>query len=164
MSYDKYSYFIFLFIFTSFYSLIFLAPILAFLAERCPIAGFFSDIIYDSLHRICHQRADRSFSLFGHKLGVCARCFGIHTGIFLATLLYPFIRSLEARETPSKHLLIASMIPMAIDGGTQLIGLRESFNELRFATGFLFGFTLGFYLVPVFNELLSILLKKFKKI
>ena len=39
---------------------------------------------------------------------------------------------------------------MAVDGTTQLIGLRESFNELRFVTGFIAGFVGVFYILPVF--------------
>lgn len=48
---------------------------------------------------------------------------------------------------------------MAVDGTTQLIGLRESFNELRFITGFIAGFTVVFYILPIFFEMIY---KKFK--
>ena len=44
---------------------------------------------------------------------------------------------------------------MGIDGTTQLIGLRESFNELRFITGFIGGFVALFYILPVLLDILK---------
>ncbi|WP_457612093.1 DUF2085 domain-containing protein [Methanocaldococcus sp.] len=38
---------------------------------------------------------------------------------------------------------------------TQYIGLRESFNTLRFLTGFLAGFVIVFYIIPLYFELFS---------
>ena len=49
------------------------------------------------------------------------------------------------------------MIPVAIDGGTQYFGPRESTNNLRFITGFIGG--IGFILIAIL-----ILLKTNKKI
>jgi uncharacterized membrane protein len=36
--------------------------------------------------------------------------------------------------------VLLMMLPMAIDGISQLVGLRESNNVLRFLTGFMFTF------------------------
>jgi len=96
-------------------------------------------------------------------MGVCARCTGIYIGMLILTILYPLAKRLNDNSTPSKYYLIASMIPMALDGGTQLLGMRESFNELRFITGFIFGGALIFYLIPVFNQLVLKLALKLKK-
>lgn len=65
-------------------------------------------------------------------------------------IIYPFIKRLNNFKTPNRWYLILALIPMGIDGTTQLIGLRESFNELRFITGFLGGFVSLFYILPIF--------------
>jgi uncharacterized membrane protein len=83
-------------------------------------------------------------------MAVCARCFGIYTGFLIGMIIYPFIKKLDDFRTPNKWYLIIALIPMAVDGTTQLIGLRESFNELRFVTGFIAGFVGVFYILPVF--------------
>jgi len=153
-------YIIFLVSVLGFCTLIFIAPYSAHLGEDNQGFSKISDIAYYFFHPVCHQSPERSFFIYDHKLGVCARCTGIYLGILILTILYPIFRSADDISTPSKYYLIACIIPMAIDGGTQITGLRESFNELRFATGFIFGGTLTFYLVPVFNQLSKIIYRK----
>jgi hypothetical protein len=62
-------------------------PVAAFAASR-PIDGpgwghAFAYVIYRIGGLICHQRAERSFELFGEPLAVCARCTGIYAGAAL---------------------------------------------------------------------------------
>ena len=140
----SYVYLITLFLFLIFYIGIFLAP---YLYDK---NRFLSLLIYDIYSQICHQMPERSYYIFNHKMGVCARCFGIYTGVLLGMLIYPFIRRLDNFKTPNKWYLILALTPMGIDGTTQLLGLRESFNELRFITGFIAGFVALFYILPVF--------------
>jgi len=93
-------------------------------------------------------------------MGVCARCFGIYTGILFGMLIYPLVKRLDDFKTPNKWYLILALTPMGIDGTTQLLGLRESFNELRFITGFIGGFVALFYILPVFLDMIYTTLKK----
>ena len=53
----------------------------------------------------------------------------------------------QNRFDPYLSLFLAIMFasPLLIDWGTQKVGLRESVNPLRFATGFLFG--IGFWFI-----------------
>jgi len=149
-------YFIFLFLTLIFCTLILTAPLTANLAEKNQknsIISLVSKLNYNLFQPLCHQKPERSFFISGYQMPVCARCTGIYTGALILTIIYPFLRRLKDKSTPSKYYLIASLIPIALDGGTQLIGLRESFNELRFVTGFIFGGILIFYLVPVFSQL-----------
>ncbi|AEF95942.1 DUF2085 domain-containing protein [Methanotorris igneus] len=141
--------------FIIFYAGIFLAPYTAYLGEGSEVFRWVSFFIYTIYSTICHQLPQRSYFIFGHKMAVCARCFGIYTGVLIGMLIYPFIKRLEDFKTPSKWYLIIALTPMAIDGTTQLIGLRESFNELRFITGFIAGFVGVFYILPVFLKILS---------
>lgn len=146
-------YIIFLLLILVFCSLIFTAPYTTHLTEENPGYEIISKLNYNFFHPICHQKPERSFFIFGHKLGVCARCTGIYIGMLILTIFYPLFKRIDNNSTPSKYYLIASLIPMGLDGGTQLLGLRESFNELRFITGFIFGGILIFYLIPVFNQI-----------
>ena len=103
----------------------------------------------------CHQRADRSFFVFGQKMCYCQRCTAIYGGVFALGLLYAF---LKGRVDPLRwRWMFLLWAPMALDGFTQLFGLRESTWELRVITGALFALSLvwvGFpYLERGFAEI-----------
>ena len=144
-----YIYSIILILFFIFYIGIFLAP---YLYDKNRLLSLF---IYSIYSQICHQMPERSYFIFGHKMGVCARCFGIYTGVLFGMLIYPLVRRLDNFKTPNRWYLILALIPIGIDGTTQLLGLRESFNELRFITGFIGGFVALFYILPVFLSTLK---------
>jgi uncharacterized membrane protein len=100
---------------------------------------------YDGL--FCHQRADRSFFVFGEKMACCERCAAIYGTLFLCTLLFAFLRS--RLPIPRWRTLFLLSLPIAIDGGTQLVGLRESTAALRVITGALFGFAAAWLMLTV---------------
>ena len=99
----------------------------------------------------------------GYKLPVCSRDVAIYLAMLLGALALPFVRRLESEEWPDKWLLVAACVPIAIDGGTQLVGMRESSNAIRMATGFIVGFALPFYIVPMLNSLWGIVEEKLGK-
>jgi uncharacterized membrane protein len=107
-------------------------------------------LVFSSL---CHQLSERSFSLFGFKLAVCARCFGIYIGLLSGALMYPLLN--RGEKVPPPWLILVSIAPLALDGITQILGFRESNNLLRLVTGFLFGVLAPFYLIPAFKALAS---------
>jgi uncharacterized membrane protein len=74
----------------------------------------------------CHQRTERSFSIKGRQMPVCARCLGILTGPFVAPL-YLFY--------PDERIAIGFMGIFVLDSVTQVLGLRESNNWVRLLTG-----------------------------
>ncbi len=86
---------------------------------------------------ICHRIPERSFFINGYQFPVCARC----TGVYLAVILYViFAHYVAIRYTWTIFILaVICVIPMAVDGLTQLFELRLSNNTLRFVTGFLGG-------------------------
>lgn len=119
--------------------LIVLTPLLV---ERAPLGSVF---LYLFFSPICHQIPERSFFFFGHQLPVCARCTGIYFGAFLGSF---FAR----KKAPPRLFLIAALIPLVLDGGTQLF-FRESTNVLRLGTGLLAGFAAIFYVYAgLFNS------------
>jgi len=108
-----------------------------------------SDNLYNAYSTVCHQKVDRSLFIFGEKMAVCARCFGIYTGLLIGTLIIPIYNKIENPRIPSIKVALLSLVPLAIDGFTQLLGFRESTNELRLITGFLFGIVFISYFLPI---------------
>ena len=103
----------------------------------------------------CHQRPDRSFFVFGHKMCYCQRCAAIYSGIFLLGILYTLA---QGRLRPLRwRWMFLLWAPMAVDGFSQLVGWRESTWELRLLTGGLFALScvwVGFpYLERAFGEI-----------
>ena len=99
---------------------------------------------------ICHQRPDRCFIINGKPMPLCARCIGVYSGLtvgLVIPIIIPIIYSIDVNIL--FFILIISLTPLALDGVTQLIKIRESNNYLRFFTGFLAGMFLGI----VFNWL-----------
>jgi len=81
---------------------------------------------------VCHQRADRSFVLFGGTVAVCARCLGIYLGA-AAGLLIRLPRQLAWR------LCFAALCINLIDWILELSGLHGNWMSARFALGFVLG-------------------------
>ena len=99
----------------------------------------------------------------GYKLPVCSRDVAIYLAMLLGALALPFVRRAESDDWPNKWLLVAACVPIAIDGGTQLIGMRESSNSIRMITGAIVGVALPFYIVPMLNSLWEVVEEKIGK-
>ncbi|WP_148335271.1 DUF2085 domain-containing protein [Bacillus massilioanorexius] len=91
----------------------------------------------------CHRRHDRSFIIFGKKLPICARC----TSILIGYVFSPFFIGFHI--TIPYIWITFMMIPILLDGFTQLWKWRESNNLLRFLTGFSFGLAQSFLISNV---------------
>jgi len=143
------------------------APILSAVGWRAA-----ADALYAAYHFTCHQWAFRSFFFFGQqpiysqqtlaaqgidpfgfvgnpnlgwKMAFCERDLAIYIGLLAVGLLYARNRDLK----PSGFLLYGVLIlPMAVDGFTQLFGWRESTWELRVVTGLLFGLASAWLVLP----------------
>lgn len=144
-----------------FVGLPFLAPVL--LALGFPDAA---NSIYAAYQHVCHQWAFRSFFLFGpqlsygpdalsgliapdavfhtlgspalgYKVAFCERDVAIYLSALGAGVAYARVRE----RTPGLGVVGYGLliVPMAVDGVTQLLGWRESTVELRTLTGLLFG-------------------------
>jgi len=89
----------------------------------------------------CHGIPERCLTLWNVPMPICARCTAIYAGLalsFLAFLLLP-----RLRESLARWILFAAVLPLAIDGLTQLANLRVSNNPLRMETGLLAGIAFG---------------------
>jgi uncharacterized membrane protein len=147
----------------------FAAPILAALGFSTA-----SDALYAAYHFACHQWAFRSFFVFGQqplslydpqqltdlgvdpftfignpsvgwKMAFCERDVAIYVGLLSGGLLYARRRALQPLGFVGYGALI---LPMALDGVTQLFGWRESTWELRVGTGLLFGLASAWLVLP----------------
>lgn len=96
---------------------------------------------------ICNQLPSHSLFINGNQLFVGARCTGIYLGI-LFTLLWAYWKKENRNGQIRFSLLMLLVLPMAIDGTSQMIGLWGGVNWLRVATGLLSGIGIG-YLLPV---------------
>ena len=144
-----------------FVGLPFLAPLLLSFGYDGPASA-----IYAAYQLVCHQWAFRSYFLFGphleygptvlgtlvgplemygfvgspelgYKVAFCERDVAIYLAVLLAGLAYGRYRDrLPSLGVAGYCLLI---LPIAIDGVSQLFGWRESTVELRTLTGALFG-------------------------
>jgi len=111
----------------------------------------YGNIIYTALRVLCHEIPSRSIMIFGHKMGLCSRCFAIYSSFFLSGIAIFFLRKYFSPYYWKLALLMS--IPMVIDGGTQFLGLRESTNFLRIITGSLFGTGFAILIIPVAMEI-----------
>lgn len=83
------------------------------------------------------RRAFRGNDSTGYKIAVCQRDVAIYGSVVLAGLLFGVLRGRMRGIGLKVYLLL--LFPMAIDGLSQLFGLRESNWWLRTVTGALFG-------------------------
>ena len=76
---------------------------------------------------------------FGYKVALCERDIAIYSSVAVAGLLFALVRRVYTLRPPSLKVYVLFLIPMAVDGLTQLVGLRESNWWLRTLTGAIFG-------------------------
>jgi uncharacterized membrane protein len=76
----------------------------------------------------------------GYKVALCERDVAIYGSVALGGLLFAFLRERGKLRAPSLKVYLLFLIPIAVDGLTQLFGWRESNWWLRSVTGAIFGF------------------------
>jgi uncharacterized membrane protein len=87
----------------------------------------------------------------------------IYAAMLIGGMIMPFLYDVRSKKTPNIWILVLAIIPIAIDGGTQLLGVRESTNSLRLVTGAIIGFIVPFFLIPLINDLIYVISNKEKK-
>jgi len=123
-------------------------------------------VLYRAFRLVCHQMPERSFFLMGYQVAYCQRDLAIYGGVLVLGLLYGAIRRL-VRPLPLRWAAVLAL-PMAVDGFTQLVGLRESGWELRLLTGVLFALAVVWVVFPRleqgFAEIRAILEDRFDRL
>lgn len=126
----------------------FLAPVFMELGWTRP-----ASLIYWFYQLACHQLAERAHYLFGYQMAYCARDTAIYTAAFLIGLVYAARRGRVPRLDWRLYVLLSA--PMALDGFSQLFGLRESTAALRTFTGSLFGAASVWLVFPYLDHYLA---------
>ena len=161
-----------------FLALPFVAPLLMHLG-RADLAN----LIYSAYQLTCHEWPFRAYFMFGpqatysaselqahgvtgiydfkgspelgYKVAFCARNVAIYAAALAAGLVYAWQRYRLAPLSIGAYSL--AMVPMALDGLTQLTGWRESTWELRSVTGAVFGVASVWLLYPRFDRVIAAL-------
>lgn len=107
-----------------------------------------SRLIYLPFRLICHQRDDRSFHVNGEQMAFCERDVAIVSAAVLTGVMFTLIRRWRSLPKIGFIAVVLLALPMAIDGSTQLVGIRESTAALRLLTGALFSLGVGWFVLP----------------
>ncbi len=114
-------------------------------------------------YAVCHRITDRSFTIAGRQLPLCARCTGMYLGISLAFLVLLLAGRQRWSNLPPLSVLIALgffLLAMAVDGLNSYSHffpdfphLYEPRNWLRLVTGMGTGLTMGIIIFPPWLKL-----------
>lgn len=115
-----------------------------------------STTIFHVYRFACDQLPTHSFFIAGYQVCLCARCLAIYSSMLLAGLSLAFLRNRHQLKGIGQQLMkgigwklwLLGMVPMALDGGTQFFGWRESNNLLRVLTGVIFGVATAWFTLP----------------
>lgn len=99
---------------------------------------------------MCHGLPQRSLELFGTPMPLCARCVGIYGGMLAGIALFVLLP--VVRERIMRRAALLAVMPLALDGLTQLTGLRESTNPLRLVTGAIAGLAFGLWILSAVDR------------
>jgi uncharacterized membrane protein len=145
-----------------------------------------ANLIYSAYQLTCHEWPFRAYFMFGlqatysaselqahgvvgiydfkgspelgYKVAFCARNVAIYAAVLAAGLVYARRRYRAAPLSIGAYSL--AMLPMALDGLTQLTGWRESTWELRSVTGAVFGAASVWLLYPRFDRMIASLRRR----
>ena len=100
--------------------------------------NFLAKFIYYVGDLNCHQLSHRSYSYNDNQMSFCAR----DTGIFLGLVL-GFMYASRKKIVLTLPLVIATLLPIGLDGTIQLLTDYESTNPRRLITGLIAGLITG---------------------
>lgn len=99
----------------------------------------------------CDELPTHSFFVGGYQICLCARCLAIYSSLLIGGLLLTYLRKRQPVKALAVWTWVLLALPMALDGGTQFFGWRESNNALRVLTGLLFGLATAWLTLPRMN-------------
>jgi uncharacterized membrane protein len=105
-------------------------------------------------YAVCHCLPSRTLTVGGHFLPVCSRCTGIYLGIAATYVFLILRRGFKVNALPSFGISLAvaaMLLPMAVDGVSSYLGLRETTNTVRFLTGLVAGAALPVFAFPLLS-------------
>ncbi|MCA9968657.1 MAG: DUF2085 domain-containing protein [Anaerolineales bacterium] len=113
---------------------------------------------------VCHRITERSFSINGRQLPLCARCSGMYLGVFVTALVFWLggrLRRADLPPLPILLLLVGFIGLMGLDGLNSYSHffpnaphLYEPRNWLRLLTGMGTGLAMGSFIFPALAQTL----------
>lgn len=82
---------------------------------------------------VCHQDPERSLTVFGGQVAVCARCLGIYAGVAAGAVA-------GVRRRAAVSLLALGVMLNLADVASESAGLHSNWMGVRFVLGVLLGF------------------------
>ncbi|KAB2909960.1 MAG: DUF2085 domain-containing protein [Ignavibacteriaceae bacterium] len=137
------------------YRVRFIFPLLLLFLLTTALLPFFSDAtagLYPFVKLlfsgICHGISDRCFHINGAALPLCARCFGIYSGLFLGSFLSLFLLhfDFQSKKLTQRRYLWLALTPIIVHKIVELVGLLSPSVGLAFTTGFVSGLLLFLYI------------------
>lgn len=101
-------------------------------------------------HILCHGIPERCLTLFGVPMPICARCTALYAGLIAGLVTFLLLPWLQ--ERPLRIFLYLMTLPIAADGISQAMRLRQSTNSLRVATGLAAGFAFGMWVLSAIQH------------
>lgn len=132
-----------------------LSPILAPIFRYLNF-DYLADLLYNFYQFFCHERPWRSYHLFDYQLAVCSRDIGMYAGMTISAWFVYLKKFPRMTDKLTFGLFAICLLPMAFDGGSQLLAeiftndiipFYESVNFVRSFTGILAGVGLGLALM-----------------
>jgi uncharacterized membrane protein len=115
-------------------------------------------------YAICHRITERSFSVAGRQLPLCARCTGMYLGVALSFLVLGLAGRFKWAQLPSAKIMgvfLGFVVLMGIDGVNSYSHFFPDFphvyepqNWLRLVTGMGTGLAMGVFIFPALAQTL----------
>jgi uncharacterized membrane protein len=112
-----------------------------------------SALIYAVFAPLCHQIPEKCFFYRGFPMAVCGRCAGIYAGFAAGAGIHPVLSGFVRPRLPSLRVLAAFTVPITIDAAANLLHAWRSSNGIRFASGFIWGVVLPYFVIPAIQDL-----------
>lgn len=106
---------------------------------------FLGGLPYDQPLRSLHHPL--RIEALGYQVAVCQRDVAIYVAMWLGSVAFAGLRAAGRRPRLPFRLYLLALIPIAVDGLTQMVGWRQSTPGLRTLTGGLFGLATAFFVL-----------------
>jgi len=100
---------------------------------------------------VCHTQSEKLFNIGQYHTLVCSRCFGIYSGVFIASFLSLFDLKLNIKS----KLFILTSIPLILDVLLSSLNFYQYSKLIALFTGVLLGFIGYFYIIDSLNLLFN---------
>jgi uncharacterized membrane protein len=117
------------------WGLLLAAPALLVVLGAAGGYGGLDHVVHLAFRPFCHQIPERSFVAGGVTLAVCARCTGFYLGLAAVGAVVAFAAGFGARWQIRRSVVLLLLVPLAVDGTGNLLGLWATPDLTRALTG-----------------------------